>query len=110
VPLGQGLDYYSALRRHEKSVKLFVYNDVAHSMDAPEAWDDAMIAPAAFFEDPSGLIEHDYFAAKEASLSFDRDLFERSDSRVDEDSGRHNMELWSEKMGYTWRKLDLLQL
>jgi acylaminoacyl-peptidase len=67
VPLGQGLDYYYALKRHNKPVKLLLYDNVGHSMGAPDVWDDTMVASVAFFEDPVGFIEHDYLAPEEPS-------------------------------------------
>jgi acylaminoacyl-peptidase len=62
VPLGQSLDYFYALRRHQKQVKLIIYDAPGHSMSVPETWDDTMLASVAFFEDPVGFIEHDYLA------------------------------------------------
>jgi hypothetical protein len=40
----QDVDYHYALRRHKQSVRLLVYDSLAYPMDAPESWDDAMIA------------------------------------------------------------------
>jgi acylaminoacyl-peptidase len=65
VPPGQALDYFYALKRHRKQVKLLLYESPGHSMLFPETWDDTMISSVAFFEDPAGFIEHDYVAPEE---------------------------------------------
>jgi acylaminoacyl-peptidase len=56
VPVGQGLEFYLALKRNGKKVRVLLYENCGHSMKMTDAWDDALISSVEFFNDPEGFI------------------------------------------------------
>jgi acylaminoacyl-peptidase len=56
VPLSQSVDFYLAMRRNQKPVKLLIYDNNGHSMKLVDAWDDMFVTSVEFFEDPLGFI------------------------------------------------------
>jgi acylaminoacyl-peptidase len=57
VPVGQALEWFLALQRNDKKVRILIYDNCGHSMKMTDAWDDALISSVEFFEDPNGFIE-----------------------------------------------------
>jgi dipeptidyl aminopeptidase/acylaminoacyl peptidase len=67
--MGQSYEFFYAMKRAGKPVKLLLYENGGHSMKTPDAWDDAMLSTVAFFEDPKGFIENDYVEPEEPEKS-----------------------------------------
>ncbi|KAH0794786.1 acylamino-acid-releasing enzyme [Histomonas meleagridis] len=52
----QSLDYYYALKRHGKLVKLLIYANNNHSFHGTDAFDDVLCSSVDFFNDPKGYV------------------------------------------------------
>lgn len=61
VDWGQSLDFYLALKRNDKVVKMLLYEGTGHSLRASDITYDILVSSVRFFNDPTKFVEEDIY-------------------------------------------------